>query len=76
MSVYPISVRSQEQIGSVVSGAGIIWATQVWTSSRWGMLGLLLTRGPIEVCTLGILIWVTAKWRAIRQRRSNRLLVA
>jgi hypothetical protein len=66
MHPSPRSVRDEEQLGGLVSGIGIVWAARVWISSHWGILGLQLTRGPLEVCALGVLIWLTAKWRRVR----------
>ena len=58
------SIRTEEQLGSLIAAAGTIWAIYVATvdySSLWQLK--ILPPGPIELCALGILAWLHAKWR-------------
>jgi hypothetical protein len=59
-----LSIRAQESFGSLISAAGTIWAVYVATvdyNNLWRMQ--LMPPGPVEVCALGILAWLHAKWR-------------
>ena len=61
---YPFSISTEERLGSLLSAGGTIWATYVATvdyASLWQMK--ILPPGPLEVCALGVLIWLHAKWR-------------
>jgi hypothetical protein len=59
-----LTIRGEERFGSVLAAAGIIWAVYVATvdySNLWRMQ--IMPPGPIEVCAVGILAWLHAKWR-------------
>ena len=61
---YPFSISTEERIGSLVAAGGTIWASYVATvdyASLWRMQ--IAPPGPLEVCALGILVWLHAKWR-------------
>jgi hypothetical protein len=61
---YPFSISTEERLGSLLAAGGTIWATYVATvdyASLWQMK--ILPPGPMEVCGLGVLIWLHAKWR-------------
>jgi hypothetical protein len=65
-----LSIAAQERIGSLIASAGTIWAVYVATqdyANLWRMQ--IMPPGPVEVCALGILLWLHAKWR-----RSTRVL--
>ena len=58
------SIRQEERLGSLIAAAGTIWAVYVAThdyDSLWHMS--IMPPGPIEVCALGVLAWLHAKWR-------------
>jgi hypothetical protein len=66
-----------ERIGSLMAGAGIIYATYIATQDM-SFNDIFLTSsfhkvlsetGPMEACCLGILIWIYAKWRKNVQLR-------
>lgn len=63
-----LSIRSEERFGSLLAAGGTIWAvyvaTQDW-ANLWDNLWRLQIAppGPMEVCALGILAWLHAKWR-------------
>jgi len=57
-------IRREEMLGSLVAAGGTIWAVYVATvdyDSLWRMQ--IMPPGPVEVCALGILCWLHAKWR-------------
>jgi hypothetical protein len=59
-----LSIRAEERLGSLIAAAGTIWAVYVAThdyDSLWRMQ--IMPPGPVEVCALGILAWLHAKWR-------------
>jgi hypothetical protein len=63
------SVRTEERWASLIAAAGIVWAVYVATTdydSLWRMQ--IMPPGPIEVCALGILAWLHAKWRRSARR--------
>ena len=58
------SIRQEERLGSLIAAAGTIWAVYVAThdyDSLWRMS--IMPPGPMEVCALGVLAWLHAKWR-------------
>ena len=61
---------TEARIGSLIAGGGMIWAAYVSTAGFSNLQTLFpLPSGPLEVCGLGVLIWLHAKWRrSIRQR--------
>ncbi len=57
-------IHTEERLGSLTAGAGLIWTAREATkdlTSLWQFR--LLPPGPLEVCAIGILIWLHAKWR-------------
>jgi hypothetical protein len=58
------SIRREERFGSLVAAAGVIWAVYFGTQDYAGLWHLQLNPpGPLEICALGILAWLHAKWR-------------
>jgi len=59
-----ISIAAEVRLGSLIAAGGMIWGAYTATADYAGVLSLDLVRsGPAEVCALGILIWLHAKWR-------------
>lgn len=61
---FLLRIRTEELLGSLLAAAGTIWATYVATNdyaSLWHTQ--IMPPGPVEVCALGILVWLHAKWR-------------
>ena len=59
-----VSIRAEERLGSLIAAGGTVWAVYVATVSYadlWRMQ--IMPPGPVEVCALGILCWLHAKWR-------------
>jgi len=59
-----LSIRGEERFGSLLAAAGMIWAAYVASTDYASLLTLrIMPPGPIEVCGLGIIAWLHAKWR-------------
>jgi hypothetical protein len=59
-----LSIRAEERFGCLIAAGGTIWGTYVATvdyASLWRMQ--IMPPGPVEVCALGVLVWIHAKWR-------------
>jgi hypothetical protein len=59
-----LGIRAEERLGSLIAAGGTVWAVYVATvdyANLWRMQ--IMPPGPVEVCALGILIWIHAKWR-------------
>lgn len=56
-------IKTEERFGSLVFWGGVIWAVQIATKDISNWMHLLLTPGPIEICGIGLLVWLHAKWR-------------
>jgi len=59
-----LSIRTEERVASLVAAGGVIWAVYIATTdlpNLWRMQ--IMPPGPVEVCCLGILAWIHAKWR-------------
>lgn len=64
MSRLSMSTRGEETLGSLTAAGGVIWSVQEATQGLAELWQLrLLPPGPLEVCAIGILIWLHAKWR-------------
>jgi hypothetical protein len=61
---YLLSISTEERLGSLIAAAGTIWATHAATIDYAGLWHFqIMPPGPLEVCALGILAWLHAKWR-------------
>lgn len=58
------SIRREERFGSLIAAAGVIWGVYVATHDYASLWVFDISRpGPLELCALGILAWLHAKWR-------------
>lgn len=64
-----MSVYWETRAASLVAGGGAIWVVYAATAHFTNLATLLLPRGPLETCAIGILIWLHAKWRNSVQLR-------
>jgi len=58
------SIRLEERLGSLVAAGGTAWLVYVATQDfnhMWQMR--IMPPGPLEVGSLGVLLWLHAKWR-------------
>ncbi|MGH9524663.1 MAG: hypothetical protein ACRD3E_19240 [Terriglobales bacterium] len=54
------------RIAAVIAAVGLIWAIHLATLNYTGLDAFSFTRlprGPLEVCAIGVLLWLHAKWR-------------
>ncbi len=59
-----LGISAEERLGSLITVGGMIWGAYTATVHFTGVFSLdLIPPGPIEVCALGILVWLHAKWR-------------
>ncbi|MBV9436173.1 MAG: hypothetical protein JOZ44_08975 [Acidobacteria bacterium] len=67
---YPTSVRTEERIGSVIAGVGVIFMVKSVTHNLAGITHMgILPPGPLETCAIGVLIWLHGKWRRATKLR-------
>jgi hypothetical protein len=59
-----VNIRTQEILGGCIAAAGIIWFGAIMTAdfSRVALMRVP-PPGPLELCGLGVVIWLIAKWR-------------
>lgn len=61
---HRFGISTEVRLGSALATAGMIWAAYAATVDYAGLLRLqILPPGPIELCALGVLVWLHAKWR-------------
>ena len=61
---YLFSIAGEERLGSLIAAGGIVWAAYVATVDYAGLWRMqIMPPGPVEVCILGVLAWLHAKWR-------------
>lgn len=61
-----MGTHAEVRLGSLVAASGIIWTVKIATDNFKGLDSFSfanLPRGPLEVCALGIVIWLHAIWR-------------
>lgn len=59
-----LSVGAEERLGSLIAAGGTVWMVYVATvdyNNLWRMS--IMPPGPLEVCAIGVLAWLHAKWR-------------
>ncbi len=61
-----LPIEIQERMSTLIVLAGMIAAAHAAIGNFSGVLRLdLLPTGPLEVCALGVLLWLQAKWRRL-----------
>jgi hypothetical protein len=53
----------EARVGSLVAAGGIIWTVNLATQHFSSLDHIFLPSGPLELCAIGVLIWLHAKWR-------------
>ena len=67
---HALNIKWEERVASVIAAAGAMWAVYVATvdyTQLWRVE--IMPPGPVEVCALGVLAWLHAKWRRSMQSR-------
>jgi len=61
-----LPIETQERMSTLIVVAGMIAAAHAASGNFSGVLRLdLLPPGPLEICALGVLLWLHAKWRRL-----------
>jgi hypothetical protein len=59
-----IKIRTAERLASVISAKGVIWVSYAASKDFVTVWQLpVVPSGPLEISTLGIVLWLHAKWR-------------
>jgi len=59
-----LSIPAEERFGSLIAAGGIVWGAYVATIDYAGLWRMqIMPPGPLEICILGVLAWLHAKWR-------------
>lgn len=59
-----LTIRAEERLGSLIAACGTVWMVYVATvdyNNLWHMR--IMPPGPLEVCAIGVLAWLHAKYR-------------
>jgi len=65
-----IAPRSEAILGSLIASGAMIYAVHLITKNYTSLSAIELPRGgPIEICALGVLIWLHGKWRSATRVR-------
>ena len=60
-----IGISTEVRLGSLIAAGGMIWGAYTATVNFAGVWSLdMIRHEALEVCGLGIVIWVHAKWRS------------
>jgi|SRR6516162_11925557 hypothetical protein len=64
-SVTPfLRIQTEERLGSLIAASGVVWGVHEATKGLADIWRFTISPpGPLEVCAIGILIWLHAKWR-------------
>ena len=62
-----MSSHLEATLGSLIAAGGVIWAVAI-ASKQLAAAGIVIPTGPLEVCGVGILIWLHAKYRSSVRR--------
>ena len=53
----------EEHFASLIASGGLIYASYVGSLHFTSLESLTLPFGPLELCALGVILWLHAKWR-------------
>jgi hypothetical protein len=57
------------RLASLIAAAGMIWAARAVAASSDHLDAVWQTRGPLETCAVGLLVWLHAKWQLTTKLR-------
>jgi hypothetical protein len=57
------TVLWEERVGSLIAGGGGAWVAYAGTLHGSIQAYIWTIPGPLELCAVGVLIWLHAKWR-------------
>ncbi len=58
-----MSLHGEKMMAGVIAGGGLVWAAAAATDHVAGFRGIFFTSGPLEICAIGILVWLHTMWR-------------
>jgi hypothetical protein len=56
-------VQTETRVGSLIAAAGLMMAAKTGTMQIPSMANFSFPPGPLELCGIGMLVWLHAKWR-------------
>jgi hypothetical protein len=56
-------VRTETRVGSLLAAVGAIMLAKSGTEHISNLAAFSFPPGPLEICGLGVLVWLHAKWR-------------
>jgi len=67
---WATAIGTEVWVAALIAAASMIWTAQAVTDNFAGLarIGLLPT-GPAEICAIGTLVWIHAKWRRLMSTR-------
>ncbi|HZR33695.1 MAG TPA: hypothetical protein VFA76_17760 [Terriglobales bacterium] len=61
-----LRISTEERFAVLIATGGIVWSVRTATQDPSSLTQFsLLNPGPLEICAIGILIWLHAKWRSL-----------
>ena len=65
-----IAPRTESFIGSLIAAGAMVYAVHLITKDYTSLAAITLPRGgPMEICALGVVIWLHGKWRSATRVR-------
>jgi len=58
-----VKIRAEENLGILTALAGVVWSAFQFRLYLLHASPLWFRAEPLEICALGALIWLHAKWR-------------
>lgn len=56
-------IQTETRVGSLIAAAGMIMAAKTGTMQIPNLAHFTFPPGPLEICGIGTLMWLHAKWR-------------
>lgn len=56
-------IQTETRVGSLLAAAGLIMAAKTGTTHIPSLANFTFPPGPLEICAIGMLVWLHAKWR-------------
>lgn|SRR5262249_10225040 len=60
-------IQTETRVGSVIAAAGLIMAAKSGTMQIPSLANFTFPPGPLELCGIGMLVWLHAKWRRLNR---------
>lgn len=57
-------IQTEERIATLIATGGLLWTVRAASLNLAGVTRIgVYPPGPLEICAIGILVWLHAKWR-------------